>query len=171
MGARPGDTGRIQDVTLVLPTTDPLLGSSKHGNEGKRIVWGPLHGVPGFHPGGPYPPPPRIFNVVVDVIFCHWVVIVTENKTYPDVFLYLVVEKAEFLYANYGPIACLQWFFKICIRIFERVGIRNSAEKTVTMVCHPRPIVVQHSDAAYRWSTNGKGDPHCVNQRLRVVCG
>ena len=40
--------------------------------------------------------PPHIFNAVVDVIVCHWVGLVMENKAGPDGFGCMVAEKVDF---------------------------------------------------------------------------
>ena len=44
----------------------------------------------------------RILNILVGVIFCHWVVLVSDSKVVPDSFGYMVAEKEESFYADDG---------------------------------------------------------------------
>ena len=62
MGAHTGYIGRVQGGSPGLPYHDPLFGLGDHGGEGNQILWGPLPGVPGCHPGGLTDPP--------DIKFC-----------------------------------------------------------------------------------------------------
>ena len=103
----------------------------------------PFQGSWGVTKGDPLYP--STFNVLVDLIVCHWAGIVAENKAIPDVFRYMVEYKADLLYSYDCLIAsrtmvCLKWGFNVLIRIFKRVGIRTNIDMTVVMVCQIGPI-------------------------------
>ena len=125
----------------------------------------PFQGSWGVTQGDPFYP--STFNVLVDLIVCHWAGIVAENKAIPDIFRYLVEYKADLLYSYDCLIAsrnmvCLKWGSNVLIRIFKRVGIITNTDKTVVMVCQPGPIYGQYSDEAYGFRTTVKGYPRCL---------
>ena len=81
----------------------------------------------------------------MDAIIHHWVGIMVDNEAGPDGFGYMVAEKVTLFYAYYGLIEStnpvwLQWLFGGIIGLFEWVGIRNTTEKIVMMVCQHGPI-------------------------------
>ena len=55
----------------------------------------PFHGSWGVTQGDPLYP--SNFNVLVDVIVCHWAGIMADNKAIPDGFRYMVLYKVDLL--------------------------------------------------------------------------
>ena len=91
----------------------------------------------------------------------------------PDEFGSTVSEKMTFFYAYDGLIdfkirMWLKWGFDILIVLFGWFGIITNVEK---MVCQPGIISRKHSTKAYGLHITNKGDPQCVKQHQRLVCG
>ena len=75
----------------------------------------------------------QIFNIVVDMIICHWFGLVLDKVSGPGTSGYTVSENMTLFYVYYGLIASaikmwLQWEFYILIVIFVWVRIRAYAE-------------------------------------------
>ena len=65
----------------------------------------------------------------------------------------------------------LQWAFDTLVSLFERVGLRNNAGKTVNMVCRPFQAARTQSVAAYGRNMMGEGPTYRERQKERVQCG
>ena len=97
---------------------------------------------------------PTIFNVVVDVVVRHWVMIaVTEAETRrergrED------RHQAALLYADDGMLALsnpqwLQWACTQLVGMFDRMGLNTNTGKTVSMTCWPCNTTGNRSEEAY----------------------
>ena len=99
-------------------------------------------GARGVTQGNPLSP--TIFNVLVDVVFCHWVTLAVEDAEKRGERGKEGRHQAALLYVDDGMVASsdprwLQWAFNALVGLFERVGLRNNVGKTVSMVCRPCP--------------------------------
>ena len=94
-----------------------------------RYYGDPLHGSHGVTQGEPFPP--RIFNVIVDAIVCHWVGMVVDNEAVYEGLRYSLDDKADLFYvddritASTNPV-WLQWEFNVIIGLFGRVEIYDN---------------------------------------------
>ena len=85
---------------------------------------------------------PTIFNVVMDAVFRHWIeglVTETEEKgeTGREGRHQSAVFNADDRMVVLSDPAWLQGAFSALVAIFDRVGLRTNANKTVSMACHP----------------------------------
>ena len=84
---------------------------------------------------------PTIFNVVVDVVVRHWIEVLqtaTEEKgeTGREGHFSAVFYADDRMVVSSDPV-WLQGAFSALVAIFDRVGLRNNVNKTVSMTCHP----------------------------------
>ena len=90
------------------------------------------------------PLPPTIFNVVVDVVVCHWVTLTVEEAEKRGDRGEEGRHQAALFYADDGMVASsyprwLKWAFNALDGLFERVCLRTNVGKTVSMTCRPCP--------------------------------
>ena len=95
-----------------------------------------------------------IFNMVVDVVIFHWVILVAREEAGPDGFVQEVQCLVAFLYTNDGLIASpspnrLQAVLDVLTGLSVRVGLQTNVDKTVGMVYQPCYIIGGHSEAEY----------------------
>ena len=121
--------------------------------------------------------PPTIFNVVVDAVVRHWIDgIVNETDEKGETGREGRHQSAVF-YANDGMVvlsdpAWLQGAFSALVAIFDRLGLRTNAGKTVSMACHPCPAGAgNRTEAGYSRRLTGMGKTYKERQRERVACG
>ena len=119
---------------------------------------------------------PTIFNVVVDAVVCHCVTLVMTEAKKRGERGNKGRHQAALFYTDYGMVAssdpfCLQWAFDTLVSMFERVGLRNNAEKTVSMVCRPCQAAGTQSEAAYERRMTGEGPTYRERHKGRVQCG
>ena len=82
---------------------------------------------------------PTIFNVVLDAIICHWVMVVTPIEAGMGGLGITIIDLAAYFYANDGLVAStqperLQRVFDVLTGIFYCVVLRKNTAKTVDMV-------------------------------------
>ena len=85
---------------------------------------------------------PTIFNMVVDAVVRHWVNRIMEKAEARGETGREGWHQAALFYADDGMVvlsepAWLQGAFTALVGLFDRVGLRKNAGKTVSMVCHP----------------------------------
>ena len=81
---------------------------------------------------------------------------------------------AAYFYANDGLIASthlerLQRMFGFLVSLFDQVGLRTNARKTVSMEFHPCNVSGQMSSEAYERRTTGMGPNFQERQRRRLM--
>ena len=84
--------------------------------------------------------------------------------------------QAALFYADDGMVALsdpqwLQGAFNNLVGLFDRVGLRTNAGKTVGMVCHPCQAVGNLLEAAYGSRVTGEGPTHRERLKGQVACG
>ena len=68
--------------------------------------------------------------------------------------------------------AWLQGAVSALVALFDRVGLRNNAGKTVSMACHPCwARVGNRTEVGYSRRLTGVGKTYAERQRERVACG
>ena len=65
----------------------------------------------------------------------------------------------------------LQGNFNNLVGLFDRVGLRTNARKTVGVVCHPCQAAGNLSEAAYGRRVTGEGPTHRERLKGQVACG
>ena len=118
---------------------------------------------------------PTIFNVVVDAVVHHWVTMTLGEAEKRGERGNKGRHQAALLYADDGMVASsdprwLQWAFDTLASLFERVGLRTNAGKTVSIVCRPCQAAGTHSEAACGRSIKGEGPTYWERQKGRVQC-
>ena len=119
---------------------------------------------------------PTIFNVVVDAVVSHWVMMALEEADKRGERGDEGRNQASLLYADYGMVASsdprwLQCTFDALVRLFKLMGLQTNVGKTVSMVCQPCQAAGPKSEAAYGWKMTGKGVTYRERQKERVECG
>ena len=89
---------------------------------------------------------PTIFNMVVEAVIRHWVVLVMGEEAVSDSFGRLIQCLVAFFYAHNSLIdsprpARIQADLDVFMVLFDRVGLHTTVNKTVEMLCHPCHIV------------------------------
>ena len=105
---------------------------------------------------------PTIFNVVVDVVVCHWVTGVIADSEERGELGKEGRHQATLFYADDDMVASSdpQWIqgaFNTLVGLFDRVGLRKCFGKTVGMVCHPCQAAGNISEAEYGRRVTGEG--------------
>ena len=105
---------------------------------------------------------PTIFNVVVDAVVRHWVMVMVEGTEEQGEHGQEGRHQNDLFYADNGIVASsdpkwLQGAFSTMVGLFNRVVLRNNVRKTVGMVCHPCQAAGTQSEAAYRRRMTGEG--------------
>ena len=122
-----------------------------------------------------YPLYPTIFNVVVDTLVQHWIILVEGDVGGQDGLEREVLHRATFLYADDGVVAStdpvwLQGSFDTLTGLFDRVGIRTNFKKMVRIICLPYRVVGTQLVAAYkRRTTGGRLVYYYQQQKLCIV--
>ena len=85
---------------------------------------------------------PTIFNVVVDAVVCHWLLLAMQEAERRGERGRERRHQAALFYADDGMIASsdtrwLQWAFTILVGLFDIVGLKTNQQKTVSMDCRP----------------------------------
>ena len=88
------------------------------------------------------PPPPTIFNVVVDVVVRNWVTVVIAGVEEQGERGKESRHQAALLYVDNGMVDSseLRWIqgeFNTLVGLFDRVGLHTNVWNTVSMVCLP----------------------------------
>ena len=81
---------------------------------------------------------PDIFIVVVDAVIFHWVTVVTQTEAGTGGIGLAIIDLAAYFYTNDDLVALtkpkmLQRTFDVLIGLFNRVGLKTDAAKTVGM--------------------------------------
>ena len=83
-----------------------------------------------------------IFNVVVDAVICHWVMVVMPTEASMGGLGLTIIDLVEYFYSDDVLIALtqmerLQREFDVLTNLFNRVGLQKNMAKMVGMVCQP----------------------------------
>ena len=84
-----------------------------------------------------------------------------------------MLHRYTFFYADDGLVAWtdpvwLQGPFDTLTGLFDRVGLRKNAYKTVSMIFRPFQEAGTHLEGAYKWRVMGKGLTYRSRQRLII---
>ena len=118
---------------------------------------------------------PTTFNVVVDVVVWHWLDVMVEGAEERGECGQEGRHQNAFFYMDYGMVASsdprwIQGAFSTLVGLFDWVGLRTNAGKTVGMVCCPCQAVGTQSEAAYGRRMTGEGPSYWERQKGRVQC-
>ena len=118
------------------------------------------------------PLPPTIFNVVVDAVVHHWILLVARGAVGQDGWGREVLHCATFLYDDDSLVAStdpvwLQGAFDTLSGLFNRVGLHTNAGKTVGMLYFPCCTVGIQLEASYRRRMTGEELTHRARMQLR----
>ena len=118
---------------------------------------------------------PTIFNVVVDAVVRHWVTMVLEEAEKRGERGNEGSHQGALLYTDDGMVELsdpfwLQWAFDALVSLFERVGLRTNAGKTVSTVCRPYQAAEKQPEAAYGRKTTSEGPTYRERHKERVEC-
>ena len=85
---------------------------------------------------------PTIFNLVVDAVVRHWVMMALAESEKRGERGSKGRHQADLFYADDSMVAFsdprwIQWSFDTLVSLFDRVGLRTNVRKTVSMVCRP----------------------------------
>ena len=119
---------------------------------------------------------PTIFNVVVDAVVRHWLLLATKEAERRGERGGEGRHQAALFYADDGMIASsdprwLQWAFTILVGLFDRVGLKTNQHKTVSMTCRSCSPSGNRSEASYAHTMTGAGPTPRERKRERVTCG
>ena len=94
----------------------------------------------------------------------------------PHVTLSLFLSQAALFYSDDGMLASsdprwLQWAFTQLLGLFDRVGLKNNCNKTVSMNCRPCSTPGNRSEETYIHIMTGDGPKPRERKRERVTCG
>ena len=135
----------------------------------------PFKGFRGVTQGDPLSP--KLFNVVVDTVIRHFMMIVAEKSVGPEVFDRTVQRMASFFYAGDGLLALtqpewLQWVFDVLMDLFERVGLKTNVQKMIRMEFQPCHIVSRrHLLTVDYWGRPVLLGPSTTARLVPGVCG
>ena len=119
---------------------------------------------------------PTIFNVVVDVVVCHWVTLAVEEAETQGGRGQEGRHQAALFYADDGMVASsdprwLHWDFNTLVGLFDRVGLQINVGKTASMTCRPFPAAGNQLEVAYGRKITGEGPTYLERKREKVKCG
>ena len=97
---------------------------------------------------------PTIFNVIVDAVVRHWVMVMVEGAEERGERGQEGKHQNDLFYTDDDMVASSepQWIqgaFSTLVGLLNRVGLRINSGKTVGMVCRPCRAAGTHSEAAY----------------------
>ena len=100
---------------------------------------------------------PKIFNVMLDVVVRHWLMIMAEKAVGPEGFYHAVQKVFSLFYTdNVLPVLtmleCLQWVLYILIGPFDWLVLQTNVQKKLVLVCQSCCINGRHTYKAYKWS-------------------
>ena len=77
---------------------------------------------------------PNIFNILMDAVMHHWVMLVVYEKVVPEGLRWLIHHIEAYLYVGDGlnmsaQAGRLQWYFNVLPYLFDRVGLRANIQK------------------------------------------
>ena len=83
-----------------------------------------------------------IFDVVVDGVLRHWILVVEEKEAVPEGFLRDLQLLIAYFYTDNGLLMStqgvrIQWTFDVLVDIFDGLGLQKNSGKIVDMVFHP----------------------------------
>ena len=119
---------------------------------------------------------PTIFNVVVDAVVSHWVTPEMAKAGKRGERGNEGRHQAALFYADDGMVTSsdpcwLQWAFDTLVSLFERVGLRTNAGKTVSTVFCTCQAAGTQSEAAYGRRMTGESPTYREGHKGRVQCG
>ena len=96
---------------------------------------------------------PTIFNVVVDAVVRHWILLATQEAERRGERGRERRQHAALFYTDDGMIASsdprwIQWAFTILAGLFDRVGLKTNQRRTVSMACRPCSLFCADSSSA-----------------------
>ena len=119
-----------------------------------------FQGARGVTQGDPLSP--TIFNVVMDALVRHWVMVVVEGVDDWGEHVQEGRHQAALFYTDDGTVASsdprwLQGVFNTLFGLFYRVGMRTNIRKTFGMICCPCQAAGNQLKAEYRRQITGEG--------------
>ena len=105
---------------------------------------------------------PTIFNVVVDAVVRHWLILAVEEAETRGGCGREGMHQTYLFYTDDGMVALsdprwLQWAFATLVGLFDPVGLKTNVGKTVSMTCRPCPAAENQSEEAYGHKMTGEG--------------
>ena len=102
----------------------------------------------------------NLFNVILEMVVRHWMIILVEGSAVPEVFNCTVHPISAFFYTNDRLLVlnqpeCLQWEFYILVGIFELLGLNMNVKNMGIMVFQLFHVTSKHLDAAYMQQVTG----------------
>ena len=116
---------------------------------------------------------PKIFNVVVDAVIHHWVMMMAANEEVREGIELSIRYLVSYYYAKNVLVAFpqqdrLQRVLNILKGFFGRVDLRTNTQNTVIMACQPYHTPGRMLVGAYESRTTGAGPTFWERQRRRV---
>ena len=118
---------------------------------------------------------PTIFNVVVDAVICHWVMVMTPIEAGMGGLGLTIIDLAAYFYADNGVVASsqperLQRAFDVLTGLFDWVSLRTNKERTVVVVCQPCHAPGRMLKEAYKRRTTEIGPTFREHQWRTMEC-
>ena len=119
---------------------------------------------------------PTIFNIVVDVVVRHWVMLAVEDAEKRRERGKEGRHQATLFYADDSMVAssdprCLQWSFNALVGLLKRVRLCTNVGKMVSMTCRPCSEAGNQSEEAYGRKMMGKVPMYQERQNELFECG
>ena len=116
-----------------------------------------------------------IFNVVVDAVVRHWVMVMVEGAEEQGEREQEGRHQAASFYAYDGMVSSSEprWLpgaFNTLVGLLGSVGLQNNVGNKVGMVCCPFQVAGNQSEAAYRRRIMGEGPTYREQQKGQVQC-
>ena len=118
---------------------------------------------------------PTIFNVVVNALVRHWVLVMVEGAEEQGGRRKYGRHQNPLFYADDGMVTSsdprwLKRAFSTLVGLFDRVGLWTNARKTDGMVCHPFQAVDTQLQVAYGRRMTGEVRSYRERQRGGIHC-
>ena len=109
-----------------------------------------------------YPLSPTIFNMLVDSVIRHWVMVVAPTEAGAEGLDAPVQDLADYLCVDNGLVMyprkdIFQRVFDVLADLFDQVSLRKNARNKVIMVCQPQQTPISMMEAAYEIHTTWVG--------------
>ena len=107
-----------------------------------------------------------IFNLVVDAVICHWVMVVSVTESGVEGIGALIQDLTSYFYADNRLVMStqlkrLQRALNVLTNLFNQVGLWKNKRNTVSMACQTRHMPVRMSVVVYERRTTGMGPTYC----------
>ena len=116
-----------------------------------------------------------IFNLVVDAVICHWVMVVSVTEAGVEGIGALIQDLTAYFYADNRLVMStqlkrLQRALNVLTNLFNQVGLWKNKRNTVSMACQTRHTPVRMSVVVYGRRVTGMGQNYWERQRMQVQC-